>query len=90
MSCDWNQKDDPVTINTTVTDKTNICTNEPSIDMFTVLDIEWVNVKDSNDINYPSLTPKHYQNLSLNIHYMIKNIKDKNNVIEYYRRCTKD
>jgi len=36
------------------------------------------------------LTPKHYENLSLNMQSILKNLRQKNAIISYYKECIED
>ena len=84
-ACNWNTKD-PVDIHTAVT--TNVvCINEPTLDTFTIRNVNFVEVKNVDNLYYIGMTTKEYENLALNHTNMKRNMKQKNTVILYYRKC---
>jgi hypothetical protein len=71
------------------TDHVDVCNQPPAADPIVMREVDPVVIKDSYGISWVAITPKHYENLSLNTQETLKHIKQQNAVIEYYRECYK-
>jgi len=63
------------------------CPEPPQARPVTPLPVEPVAMVDRDGIPWVALTPKHYENLSLNSQEVLRYIKDKNAQVQYYREC---
>jgi len=71
-------------------ERINTCTNPPKADKVTPLDVEFKVIQDKYGIWWIAITPKHYENLSINHKGLVGHIKQKNAIVEYYKSCYKD
>jgi hypothetical protein len=86
--CFWNTKE---TIKATVVvQKKTICIDPPQSSKVLLKEVEPIAVKDELGIYWVGITPKHYENLSQNISDMFVGLKQKNAIIEYYKKCLED
>lgn len=79
-------KDEPRDINL-VTDKIDTCSKPPKADKIIMRNVDFKVVKDEHGIYWIAVTPKFYENLSVNMQEITQHIKQKNAVIKYYESC---
>jgi len=82
--CFWKKDEIKPTI---VVQHKTICIDPPKSSKVFMREVEPIAVKDDLGIWWVGITPKHYENLSLNIDDMFGAIKQKNAIIDYYRKC---
>jgi len=64
-----------------------VCNGAPIADPIHMLTVVPISVEDKSGQVWVGLTPKHYENLSKNMAAVLKHLKQKNAVIDYYGDC---
>src|SRR4030066_523213 len=65
----------------------NTCNNPPKADILIMRDVEPIVIQDRFDIVFIGITPRHYENLSLNMQGLLTHMRQQNAIIEYYKNC---
>ena len=86
--CSWMPwfKDKPRDINL-VTDHIDTCSEPPKADKIVMRNVDFNVVKDEHGIYWIAVTPRFYENLSVNMQEITQHIKQKNAIIKYYESC---
>lgn len=64
-----------------------VCEEAPSADRIRMLEATPVPIRSTHGAMWVAFTPKHYENLAKNQKAILKNMKQKNSIIKYYREC---
>ena len=67
-----------------------LCEGVPRADILTMRRVEFFIVEDEHGIKWIALTPKNYENLSLNTKEILKHLEQKKKIIEFYEKCIAD
>lgn len=71
----------------TTTEHVNTCVSPPKAGSIIMREVNPTVIEDKNGVIWIGITPKHYENLSINTAEILSHIKKKNAVIKYYRDC---
>lgn len=66
------------------------CPNPPLVHPVSLKQVEPTVIIDKYDIIWVALTPKHYENLSMNMAELLRFINDRSSIIKYYQECNRE
>lgn len=78
------EKPTPVNI---ITKPINVCSQPPNADRIITRKVQFKITQDEFGIYWISITPRYYENLSINMEEIIQYIKQKNAIVKYYQQC---
>ena len=70
-----------------VSERVTICSQYKKPSPITMRRVDPTVIKDENGIYWIGITPKHYENLSLNLNSMLIYIKQQKAIIKYLKSC---
>lgn len=70
-----------------IADTIHICNTPPQADKIIMLDVDFKIIKDEFGIYWVGITPKHYENMAVNMKSILAHIDQKNSIIKYYESC---
>ena len=82
--CSLFKTKEPVVV---VEEPINVCVDPPSAHQIVMRTVKPTVVKDEFGIYWIGLTPKDYENLGINMQEIKQSFKEKNAIIDYYRKC---
>jgi hypothetical protein len=82
--CSLFQSKEPVVV---VADDIATCLDPPKGHEIVMRTVKPTVIKDDNGIYWIGLTPKDYENLGINMQEIKQSLKEKNAIINYYRKC---
>lgn len=62
-------------------------TTAPRADELVMLEVDPMPVTDTSGQQWVGLTPKHYENLAINLQRMLGYMRQKNAIVQYYKKC---
>jgi len=72
---------------TLVTDKIDVCSKPPKADKIIMRNVDFKIIKDDLGIYWIAVTPRFYENLSVNMKEIMQHIKQKTAIVKYYKTC---
>jgi hypothetical protein len=75
---------------TLVTDKIDVCAKPPKADKIIMRNVDFAVIKDELGIYWIAVTPRFYENLSVNMKEIKQHIQQKNAIVKYYQSCHKE
>jgi len=72
---------------TVVTNKIDVCSKPPKADKIIMRNVDFAVIKDELGIYWIAVTPKFYENLSINMKEITQHIKQTHSIIKYYKKC---
>jgi len=75
---------------TIVANNIDVCSKPPKADKIIMRNVDFAVIKDELGIYWIAVTPKFYENLSINMKEITQHIKQKNAIIKYYKSCHKE
>lgn len=63
------------------------CNSAPVADTLSMLEVDPTPIVSTSGEYWVGMSPKHYENLSINMQNILAHIRQKNAIIEYYQRC---
>jgi hypothetical protein len=82
--CSLFQSKEPVVV---VEEAINVCVDPPEGHTIVMRSVKPTVIKDEFGIYWIGLTPKDYENLGINMQEIKQSLKEKNAIINYYRKC---
>lgn len=86
--CSW-VKEKPRDV-VVVTEQLDVCSTPPKADKIVMRNVDFKIIQDEFGIYWIGITPRFYENLSVNMKEITQHIKQKNAIIKYYESCHAD
>ena len=80
----WQKKPRDVNV---VTETIDTCSKPPKADKMVMRTVTFNIIADEHGIYWIAVTPKFYENLSVNMKEISQHIKQKNAIVKYYESC---
>ena len=68
-------------------ERIDTCSKPPKADKIIMRNVDFKIVKDEHGIFWIAVTPRFYENLSVNMKEITQHIKQKNAIVKYYESC---